>query len=449
MTLRFRLALVYTLIAFVMIATVGGAGVFLLTRALDRQFDARLMDQAEYARGLLYGAADLQLGRPRPSGGALIIAIGSDGEEFYRSPALERYRPGPLIQWGHQTLEDGTSIRAVLLDVQDPGVNRGKLWVALLDESLESAKRSAWQFLATGLGVTCLLMLVAGWFVGRSMLRDLANAARVAERLDPTASAGSIPLPERKDEVYRLLEAINRLLGRIETQKQHEKALLGQIVHELGAPLTVIKAYLERAAVRTGDDEVRQAQLVAEELTFTTQDLMQLARGQTEFTLALHFLSARELRARLDRLVPGVRYTGAWSVMVLCDPDRLVQALRNLLANARRAAGTDGMVELCLDEKDQEVRFHVIDDGPGLPEGLGERIFDPFVSGSGSSGLGLSVSRQIAELHGGRLTGGNREVGGAEFVLVIPAASIGDDEDDAMDELGADVSVPRAGPYGD
>lgn len=429
MTLRLRLALVYSLIAFVLIAAVAGFGTWLLTRALDQQFEDRLNDQAAYATGLLTGA--VSLGDYRPSGGALLLAVNKDGSEAYRSPALIPLKPGPLIQGGHQQL-GRVSVGAVVRPLGSPGVNIGRLWVALPDDSLESAKRSAWQLLAWGLAVAPALMLLVGWAVGRYLLRGLSAAARVAERLDP--SAGSIPLPKRHDEVYRLLEAINRLLGRIETQQQNEKRLLGQIVHELGAPLTAIKAYLARASARTGDAEVARAELVAEELSFTAQDLMQLARGQTDFALALHFLPAFQLRDRLDRLVPGVQYLGDWNAMVLCDPDRLVQAIRNVLANARRAAGTGGHVELCLEERAGQVRFVVRDSGPGLPVGLGERIFDPFVSGSGSSGLGLSVSRQIAEQHGGFLSGENRPEGGAEFVLSLPGASaLDEDVDEAAD----------------
>ena len=74
-----------------------------------------------------------------------------------------------------------------------------------------------------------------------------------------------------------------------------------------------------------------------------------------------------------------------------------------------------------------------------MPPELGERIFDPFVSGAGSSGLGLSVSRQIARLHGGELTGGNwqhegGELGGAEFVLSLPGLEIGDDDPESGTE---------------
>lgn len=93
---------------------------------------------------------------------------------------------------------------------------------------------------------------------------------------------------------------------------------------------------------------------------------------------------------------------------------------------------------LNLEETPETVKFTVRDSGAGLPQELGERIFEPFVSGAGSSGLGLSVSRQISVLHGGSLTGNNHPSGGAQFVLTLPGAALGDDE--AGDEAGDGVA---------
>ncbi len=438
MSLRFRLALIYSLIAFVLVGLVSGVTTWLLIGGLEQQFVARLSERAD---SLANAFNNPRVGQNTAPSGALVMLVNGQGRIVYATSALAGLKDTQfaLPRSGSLPLADVANGESLRVTYRDLGQGQGFVWVALPEGDLQASKRTALWFLSLGLVLAPLLTLLVGWAVGRHELRGLGEAARTAERLDPTASLTSIPLPRRQDEVYRLLEAINRLLSRIDTQQAREKQLLGQIVHELGAPLTAIKAYLQRAEARTGDPEVARASLVAEELSFTTQDLMQLARGQLEMTLALHLIPARTLRERLDRLVPGVQFTGAWGSFVLCDPDRLTQALRNLLANARRAAGPQGLVELCLEETRGELRFHVRDDGPGLPDGLGERIFEPFVSGSGSSGLGLSVSRQIAERHGGRLTGGNRPEGGAEFKLVIPDVNYDDaeEEDAAVGTLGA------------
>ena len=110
------------------------------------------------------------------------------------------------------------------------------------------------------------------------------------------------------------------------------------------------------------------------------------------------------------------------------DPLRFQQAVRNVLANAIKFAPQGGTIELRGD-RTAEGALHlcVADRGPGIPVDELERIFDPFVQssatkdGSGGTGLGLPISRRIVEMHGGRLYAANREGGGAEFHLILPA----------------------------
>ncbi|WP_027460126.1 sensor histidine kinase [Deinococcus murrayi] len=436
-SLRFRLALTYTLLATLVIGLVGIGMLTLLLRGMEGQFQARLNDRAAAIAERL-SVPELTLGQKLPPISGYTALLDDENRVIQASPTLQLRLGQPFPYAGQSSfLILGTPMRAVTRPVEDFGT----VWVALPEDDLVNARESATRALLLALLLTPGVMLIVGWWVGRRALADLSEAADLADRIDPTRSVATLPLPEREDEVHRLLAALNRLLVRIEAVQAREKQLLGQIVHELGAPLTVLRASLTRAAERTPDPEVARAALVADELTFTTQDLMQLARGQLEMKVAWHFIPAATLRGRLDRLVPGITFAGDWSGMLLCDPDRLTQALRNLLANARRAAGPEGEVTLTLSETPAEVTFTVRDSGPGLPPELGERIFEPFVSGSGSSGLGLSVSRQIAALHSGTLTAGHAPGGGAEFVLTLPGPELGEDEE-------ADAASPQNTPSG-
>jgi len=436
-SLRFRLALVYTLVALALISVIGLGVMTLLLRSMDRQFQARLEDRAAaVAERFVDPQRGLGEKLPPISGYTAIIDDQSRVVAAASSLGLKSGEPLPYAGRSRFPILD-TPMRAATR----PAGDLGTVWVALPEDDLVNARESATRALLLALLLTPALMLPLGWWVGKRALADLGNAADLADRIDPGRSVATLPLPGREDEVHRLLAALNRLLVRIEAGQAREKQLLGQIVHELGAPLTVLKASLARATARTDDPEVARAALVADELTFTTQDLMQLARGQLEMKVAWHFIPAASLRGRLDRLVPGTAFEGDWQGMLLCDPDRLTQALRNLLANARRAAGPDGRVALTLAETADHIIFTVRDSGPGLPPELGERIFEPFVSGSGSSGLGLSVSRQIAGLHGGSLRACTPAGSGAEFVLTIPGAALGDE-----DEPGALESSPVGTP---
>ena len=443
-SLRFRLALVYTLTSLAIIAVLGvGVMVYLLGQ-MNRQFDARLNERAQ-AIAERFTDLGAGLGEKLPPISGYTAIIDADGNLIAISQTLladtgQRMQTGdpfPYLDARRFSILD-TPMRSVTRSAGDFGT----VWVALPENDLVAARNSAWSALLLALAVTPVLMLLLGWWVGQRLLAGLGQAATLADQIDPARGLSPLPLPAREDEVHRLLAAINRLQVRIEAVQAREKQLLGQIVHELGAPLTVLKASLGNAAERSGDPEVARAALVADELTFTTQDLMQLARGQLEMKLAWHYIPARTLQGRLDRLVAGTEFLGDWGGGLLCDPDRLTQALRNLLANARRHAGLGGQVSIHLSETPETVTFTVRDTGPGLAPELGERIFDPFVSGAGSSGLGLSVARQIALAHGGGLTGDNHLVGGqvagAEFVLTIPGAALGDegDEEAGDEELG-------------
>ncbi|GGO36665.1 signal transduction histidine kinase [Deinococcus humi] len=423
-SLRFRLAATYSLLALALIMLISLGVVTLLLSQMDQQFNDRLNDRAD-TLAEAFSTSGAGLGKTAGGANAYTMLIDDDGTVKAASPILRNFVRAPYPYGDQSRVNIGdTSVRAVKRKAGDFGM----LWVGLPEDDLLAARQSAVSALLIALISTPLILLLVGWWVGRRALSGLQGAANLADQIDPTLSLATLPLPAREDEVHRLLSAINRLLVRIEAGQAREKQLLGQIVHELGAPLTVLKASLRRAEERTDDPEVRRAALVADELTFTTQDLMQLARGQLELKLAWHYIPARTLQERLERLVPGTTFEGDWRGGILCDPDRLTQAVRNLLANARRAAGADGSVTLTLDETADKVTFTVRDSGPGLPPELGERIFEPFISGAGSSGLGLSVSRQIAAMHGGSLSGGNHPQGGAEFVLSIPGAALGDED---------------------
>ncbi|MEF2277072.1 HAMP domain-containing sensor histidine kinase [Deinococcus sp. YIM 134068] len=438
-SLRFRLALVYTLVALALISVIGLGVMTLLLRQMDTQFQTRLNERAD-SLAEAFVSRGQSLGKSPGGTGVYTMIVDEDGRVLAATPSLRQYEGAPFPFEGQATVQLGDFPARTTTRLLE---GFGTLWVALPEEALLDARQSALNALLLALLTTPVLMLILGWWVGRRALADLGGAADLADRIDPTRSLAALPLPARQDEVHRLLAALNRLLVRIEAGQAREKQLLGQIVHELGAPLTVLKASLARATERTEDPEVLRAALVADELTFTTQDLMQLARGQLEMKVVWHFIPAATLRGRLDRLVPGTTFAGDWDGMILCDPDRLTQALRNLLANARRAAGTEGQVSVALCETSEHVTFRVRDSGPGLPPELGERIFDPFVSGSGSSGLGLSVARQIAALHGGTLVAGGARgggtlpgeaVGGAQFTLTLPGAALGDDEEEEFGE---------------
>jgi signal transduction histidine kinase len=234
-----------------------------------------------------------------------------------------------------------------------------------------------------------------------------------------------------RDEVAALGASFNRAAGRIQVLLRSHRSLLANTSHELRSPLARLKMAV---AMLDGAPAARHAALLAEIHT----NIGELDALVAEVLLAsrLDASTPIELGDRVDLLglaAEEAARTGAvasGSELTVLGNERLLRrALRNLLENARRYGGDGGAVEVsvhALEGGGAELR--VCDRGPGVPEGLRERIFEPFfrlpghAEREGGVGLGLALVRQIAERHGGSIRCQPREGGGSSFTLSLPAA---------------------------
>jgi PAS domain S-box-containing protein len=225
---------------------------------------------------------------------------------------------------------------------------------------------------------------------------------------------------------------------------------IANVSHELRTPLQSILGFSEIGALRARQD-LRLAELFADvhragqrmlNLVNDLLDLSKIERGAEP--LDLRRLDLRPLAAEVAReLAPLLAARalvldtalGDENLVVLGDPLRLQQLLRNLLANAIRFSPAGGLIELAAShDADGDVRVDIADHGPGIPPAELESVFEAFVQSSatrdaaGGTGLGLAICRRIAQAHGGRVWAGNRADGGSGAVvtLVLPAARFGD-----------------------
>jgi signal transduction histidine kinase len=134
------------------------------------------------------------------------------------------------------------------------------------------------------------------------------------------------------------------------------------------------------------------------------------------------------VRARAELQGVEVRVTIPPDLPALdADPGQLQQVFYNLLFNALDVLASGGTIRIDVGVNGEpgagELTVEVADSGPGLPAGLEERIFDPFVSTKETGlGLGLSICRRIAEVHGGSIAAANSPLGGATFRMTLPLA---------------------------
>jgi signal transduction histidine kinase len=291
-------------------------------------------------------------------------------------------------------------------------------------------------------GVLALLgALLGGYLIGTRLSRPLRGMAAVAARVD----AGDLyprihDLGGQGEEVRVLADAFNHMLDRLTDAFAGQRAFVADASHELRTPLTVIRGQLEVLAAQSapsGEEVRRVERLVQSEIARISRlvdDLLLLAKAeQTEFL-------------RIEPIDLGAYVQELWDGMSLlaqrrfelgpvprgtlrADPDRLAQALRNLIGNAiDHTAAEHGLVRMLVEVvPGGRVRFVVEDDGPGIPATQRERVFDRFYRtdaardrASGGTGLGLAIVSAIAEAHGGRASAGRSPEAGARIEVELP-----------------------------
>lgn len=414
---------------------------------VDRLFDAQMMQSA---RLLLAQAEDIdeledqgkamrRAGDRRRSGDDLAMAfrvLDDKGAELFRSASTFRPPAVPFATTGFADVEiDGQIWRLVRLldDDRELKVELGQPH----DRRVALAARLAGRLTLPMLVALPLLLLLVWWAAGRGLrpLGAIARGldARRADQLDPLAE--DVPR-----EVRPLVRALNELFRRVDGAWRRERRFTADAAHELRTPLAGLRANAQLAAGSGDDDERRQAldRLIAgvDRAAHLVDELLSLARVDAATALPVDgSIDLAELAAEVIEEIQPLLAAGGINVAfaeppaghptVRGDEALLHVALRNLVDNAVRHAGAGGALELRLDVDAGHVALSVLDRGPGIPEALvgraGERFFRvPGTSASGA-GLGLSLVRRIAELHGGTLAIANRREGtGLQATLRLP-----------------------------
>jgi two-component system, OmpR family, sensor kinase len=310
------------------------------------------------------------------------------------------------------------------------GLEVGTVRLALDLRAVDEARRELRLALAATAATVALLAGVAAVLLVGRALRPLAGLAREAGAIDASAPRlAAYRGPD--DEVAEVARALNAALGAIRERQQAERDALAEVAHELAAPLSVVAGELRHvAAARPDDPRVRAARDAADELLHTSQDLLTLARGELEQATQLQRVDAAEVAASVAASYPGVRFTtDGGDARVFAHPDRLRQAVRNLVRNAVQAAGPERVRIGVVGGRD-EVRLTVADEGPGMAPAVLARVFDRYVSGrAGGVGVGLVVAKRIVAALDGRIEARSTPGVGSEFEVVLPgwAAQVEDD----------------------
>ena len=217
------------------------------------------------------------------------------------------------------------------------------------------------------------------------------------------------------------------------------------VSHEIKNPLTSLRSAVETAARVSDPDQQKKLMNIIQEDVQRLDRLItdisnasrldsELSRAETETIDMAAMLDALcEIYSASDNdIVISVEISGEPPFPAKAMEDRLVQVFRNLIQNAISFSPRGGRVAMYLSRREADIEIDVIDEGQGLPEGKLEAVFDRFYSERPEgekfgthSGLGLSISKQIIEAHGGTIRAENRytangAVSGARFIVRLP-----------------------------
>ena len=341
------------------------------------------------------------------------------------------------------TLAGGDEVRLLAVPVPDSG---NPPVVVVVGSSrrvaMEGVNQVQTAFLVGG-PATIILCGLGAWLVAGAVLRPVERMRVEAAEISANDSDARLMVPARRDEIARLGETINALLGRLQRALSQQRAFVADAGHELRTPLTMLRAELELAG-RPGRDQdsllaaVRAAATDTDRLIRLAEDLLTLARADDAQVNMRH--EPLELDAlvmdRVTRIAAGARTNDLRLdvehlavATVVGDRDRLHQVVDNLLENALRYAppGSTVTVTLSAPTTSALVILQILDEGPGFPLEFLPYAFDRFAradpartDGSGT-GLGLAIAARLVAAHGGTVTAGNRPTGGASVRVQLPA----------------------------
>ncbi len=266
----------------------------------------------------------------------------------------------------------------------------------------------------------------------------LAPFAHLAERLGRDGPPRPIDPQRLPPEAQPLVEAVNRLVARLNEALDNERRFTADAAHELRTPLAALKTQAQ-VALRTRDPQqreqaLRQMMKGVDRATHLVEQLLTLARLDPErnaanerpfdlFILAEDVLSELAPEA-LDKDIE-LALNGERGQFVHSNREAFAVLLRNLVINAIRYTPEGGQVEVDVHRDGDQIELVVADSGPGIPEMERERVFQRFYRSLGTrtpgSGLGLSIVQRIAALNGLQVHLGESALGGLKVTVRLAA----------------------------
>ncbi|WP_227820232.1 HAMP domain-containing sensor histidine kinase [Agromyces aureus] len=339
--------------------------------------------------------------------------------------------PLPFGDESQVSTVDGDPVLVLAEGVDDDGT----LVLAVpVEDDLETLGTVS-MLLAVSVPLVVLLVAALTWVVMGRALRPVARITAEVDDITADRLDRRVPVPASGDEIAALAETMNAMLGRLDASASAQRRFVSDASHELRSPLATIRQHAELAQAHPEVTSLHELSDVAldegRRLQALVDSLLLLARLDEgaptgDEPVDLDDLALAE-GSRLRAAGIAVDVSGVGPARVHGDPQLLGRLVRNLADNAARHAR--GRVAIGLSERDGSAVLVVDDDGAGIPESQRERVFDRFVRlddardrDAGGSGLGLAIVLGVARATGGDVLIEDAPLGGARFIVRLPAA---------------------------
>jgi two-component system OmpR family sensor kinase len=465
LNLKGRVVLWHVLTITLVLGVAAGGADWVFSRMVLGQFDQTLLDLADAEATAALASPDepirvheMPTGTAPPSFPRLdkfVQIVNLDGRVLARSVNLGTARlptPSSLLT----QLRDGRPVfetrpdfgdeplRLVSVPVERAGVRYAIQIAGSLDDAHAARRSARLLFLAMSAAILGAVALV-GAMLARAILMPIDQVVQRARLIGDSGLDARLPHPGSRDEIARLVETLNEMLGRIEQGFDAQRRFTADAAHELRSPVSRLRAELEvtlrrprasgeyKAALHSCLEEVeRLSQLTNQLLLLARLDAGAPREPSVQTVPLAPILQEAMTGLAADALQRDVTLAldAPAGVVVRADPAAASVVVANILGNAVKFSPPGGRVRVGVSTDAAEAVVAVSDSGPGIPEAELPRLFERFYRGSAARqsdvpgvGLGLAICRVLVEGQGGSITVSNSPGGGATFRIRLPLAA--------------------------
>ncbi len=354
------------------------------------------------------------------------------------------FRTVPAVSLPSAQNQDNSTYRMILFMIDRPRLPKLILQIAVPTTYLDRDRRVIRIFLLVNVPLTLIVAMLGGLYLSRRALTPVGTIIDRTQSITASRLSERVPVPPVKDEVQALALTINDLLDRLQRAFDSQERFIADASHQLRTPLSILRGEIDvfQSRARTEGEMAEfltSASQEIEHLARTVQDLLVLARvdaGQAVLSFQVVRLDEQliEIVSRLEKFAQRAKVKLRLNLdsveheeapEILGDPELIQVLLQNLVENAIKYSPAESTVRIVLGSEPLYYAISVEDEGKGIPAGALEKIFERFhrasaAHGPSGAGLGLAITRKVAEAHKGQVSAENLSERGARFTARLP-----------------------------